>query len=132
MARFVLMFMLFINSSHAQVFGISLGEDKKPSGVALQILEMDKLEIDKNFDVNYRTASLEIERLLDLKRGECAEVSLRPDKEKCFREVVKLQKSYLEKSHSFKKKYLIQIHESQLKGLDEAHAKALKDLERHF
>lgn len=132
MARSVLVFICFINIAYAQVFGISLGEEKKLSGVELLLQEMDKLSVDNSFDEKYRNVSLEIERQLDLKRGECVEVSARAEKEKCFREVVTLQKTYLEKSHVLKKKYLLLIHEEQLNGLDEAHAKALKDLERHF
>ncbi|MFP5492849.1 MAG: hypothetical protein ACLGG0_15205 [Bacteriovoracia bacterium] len=132
MARSVLVFICFINFAYAQVFGISLGEEKKLSGVEVLLQEMDKLAVDNAFDEKYRSVSLEIERQLDLKRGECVELSVRAEKEKCFREVVTFQKSYLEKSHVLKKKYLMQIHEEQINGLDEALAKALKDLERHF
>lgn len=132
MARSVLVFICFINIAYAQVFGISLGEQKKLSGVEILLQEMEKLSVDNSFDEKYRNVSLEIERQLDLKRGECVEVSARAEKEKCFREVVNLQKTYLEKSHVLKKKYLLLIHEEQLNGLDGAHAKALKDLERHF
>lgn len=132
MARFVLTLLCLINIAHAQVFGISLGEEKKLTGIEVLLQEMDKLSVEDSFDEKYRAISLEIERQLDLKRGECIELSVRGEKEKCFREVVGLQKSYLEKSHVLKKKYLVQIHEQQLNGLDEAHAKALKDIERHF
>lgn len=132
MARSVLVFICLTSIAYAQVFGLSLGEEKKMSGVEALLQEMDKLAVDSAFDEKYRNVSLEIERQLDLKRGECIEVSVRAEKEKCFREVVTLQKSYLEKSHVLKKKYLLQIHEEQISGLDEAHAKALKDLERHF
>jgi hypothetical protein len=132
MARSVLVFICFINIAYAQVFGISLGEEKKLSGVEVLLQEMEKLSVDNSFDEKYRNVSLEIERQLDLKRGECVEVSARAEKEKCFREVVTLQNTYLEKSHVLKKKYLLLIHEEQLNGLDGAHAKALKDLERHF
>lgn len=132
MARSLLVFLFIANVAHAQVFGISLGDEKKLTGIDGLLQEMDKLAVDSSFDEKYRAVSLEIERQIDLKRGECVEVGVRAEKEKCFRDVVKLQKSYLEKSHVLKKKYLLQIHESQITGLDEAHAKALKDLERHF
>lgn len=137
MARFVLALMLLAltTSAVAQVFGLPFGgkSEESVSGVEKLIGELEALSIDKNFEERYRTLTLEIERQLDLKRSECAELgAAKSEKEVCFRGVVQSQRRYLTKAFEFKKRYLINIHETQIKDLEETQTKALKELERQF
>lgn len=132
MARFVFILVLLMQSAVAQVFGLPFGEKEPVVGVAKLLAELDELDVNNQFEDKYRTLILEIDRQLELKRVECTELPTRPEKEKCFRDIVQTQRKFFEKSYTIKKNYLKLIHEAQLKGLDEAHAKALKDLERQF
>lgn len=137
MARVVLVFALLAAALPAlgQVFGLPFGgkSEESASGVDKLIGELEALSLDKDFDERYRTLTLEIERQLDLKRSECAELgAAKSDKEVCFRGAVQAQRRYLTKAFEFKKRYLATIHEAQLKDLEETHAKALKELERQF
>lgn len=95
-------------------------------------VEMSRLEITSDFDEKYRPLGLELERILDLKRAECSEISTQATRQLCFREVVTLHKKYLELSFSLKIKYLKVLHAKQLSALEEAQKSALKELERQF
>lgn len=125
MAQFLLV-ILFITASHAQ---------EAPSTVNLnqQVEKLKELKVDQNFDENYRPLSLEIERLLDLKRAECAEAtSQKSDKQLCFRELVGAHREYIKRSFDLKLDYLKLLHEKQISALEEARKKTISDLERQF
>jgi hypothetical protein len=95
-------------------------------------VEMSRLEVTADFDEKYRPLGLELERILDLRRAECSEISTQVTRQLCFREVVTLHKKYLELSFSLKIKYLKVLHVKQLSALEEAQKSALKELERQF
>jgi hypothetical protein len=139
MAKFIQLALLFASlSAHAQLFQnpFSGGEDKKTTeSPALEkvLSELEALEVSSGFEDRYRTLTLEIERQLDLKRGDCGESTVsKSDKQRCFRNIVTAHKRYLERGFVLKKVYLQRLHERQLKALEEAKTKALSELERQF
>lgn len=94
---------------------------------------LKELKVDQNFDENFRPLSLEIERLLDLKRAECTEATgQKSDKQLCFRELVSIHKEYIKRSFDLKLDYLKLLHEKQITVLEEARRKTINDLERQF
>ena len=98
-----------------------------------QVALIKELKVDQNFDENYRPLSLEIERLLDLKRAECAEISgQKSQKQLCFRELVSAHKDYIKRSFDLKIDYLKLLHEKQISSLEEARKKTIQELERQF
>jgi|GEM_PF-2758648 len=139
MAKFILAFLFASLSAHAQLFQNPFsgsGEDKNATeGPALEKVlgELEALEVSGGFEERYRTLTLEIERQLDLKRGDCGEITVnKSDKQRCFRNIVTAHKRYLERGFSLKKVYLQRLHERQLTALEEAKTKALSELERQF
>lgn len=139
MAKFILVCLMVSMSAHAQLFQNPFSgssEDKKTTeGPALEkvLAELEALEVNGGFEERYRTLTLEIERQLDLKRGDCGESTVnKSDKQRCFRNIVTAHKRYLERGFSLKKIYLQRLHERQLTALEEAKTKALGELERQF
>lgn len=139
MAKFISLIVFAMSlSAQAQIFQNPFGggEEKKVSeSSALEkvLRELEALEVNGGFEERYRTLSIEIERQLDLKRGDCGEsTGSKPDKQRCFRNIVSAHKRYLERGFSLKKVYLQKLHERQLTALEEAKTKALSELERQF
>ncbi len=139
MAKFIQLVFLFASLNvHAQLFQnpFGSGDDKKVSeSPALEkaLRDLESMEVGSGFDERYRTLSIEIERQLDLKRGDCGEnVGNKTDKQRCFRNIVTAHKRYLERGFVLKKVYLQRLHERQLTALEEAKTKALSELERQF
>lgn len=139
MAKLISLVALVVSmSASAQIFQNPFGssEDKKVTeSPALEkvLSELEALEVGNDFEEKYRTLSIEIERQLDLKRGDCGEsVSNKADKQRCFRNIVSAQKRFLERGFTLKKTYLQKLHERQLKALEAAKTKALSELERQF
>lgn len=124
--------LVFLNLAQAQIFGGGsvLPDELRP--LSKSIDELEALELNADFEDRYRGLALEIERQFDLRRSSCTELPQRPERERCFRDVIGLQKRYLTTGHRFKRSYLEKIHAQQLKGLDEANAQAIRELERQF
>jgi hypothetical protein len=139
MAKFISLVVLALSlSAEAQIFQNPFGgRDEKKAGEssALEkvLSELEALEASGGFEERYRVLSIEIERQLDLKRGDCGESTAnKSDKQRCFRSIVSSHKRYLERGFSLKKVYLQKLHERQLTALEEAKARALSELERQF
>jgi len=98
-----------------------------------QLAVLKEVKVDQNFDETYRPISLEIDRLLDLKRAECAEIAgQKSEKQLCFRELVGIQKEYIKRSFDLKLDYLKLLHEKQINALEEARKKTLQEIDRQF
>jgi hypothetical protein len=98
-----------------------------------QVGLLKELKVDQNFDENFRPLSLEIERLLDLKRAECTEATgQKSDKQLCFRQLVSVHKEYIKRSFDLKLDYLKLLHDKQITALEEARKKTLQEIERQF
>ena len=139
MAKFISLVVFVVSlQAQAQIFQNPFGggeEKKATESPALEkvLSELEALEVNGGFEDRYRTLSIEIERQLDLKRGDCGEsLANKSDKQRCFRNIVSAHKRYLERGFSLKKVYLQKLHERQLTALDEAKTKALSELERQF
>ncbi len=126
MAQLVLGFLLFASHALAQ-------EATSTINLNQQVSLLKELKVDQNFDEKYRPLSLEIERLLDLKRAECAEATgQKSDKQLCFRELVSAHKEYIKRSFDLKLDYLKLLHEKQITALEEARKKTIQEIERQF
>ncbi len=126
MAQFLLVMVFVSQLSFAQ---------ESPSTLNLnqQVSLLKELKVDQNFDERYRPLSLEIERLLDLKRAECAEtLGQKSEKQLCFRELVGIHKEFIKRSFDLKLDYLKLLHEKQISSLEEAKKKTIQELERQF
>ncbi len=121
-----------VTLAEAQLFGSAPAPSEELRALTKSIDEFEALELSAGFEDRYRTLILDIERQFDFRRSSCTEVPVKAERERCFRDVVGLQKRYLTSGHRFKRLYLEKIHQQQLQGLDEAHAQALKELERQF
>ncbi len=134
MARLFLALTFFSTLAQAQIFNLPFSDEKTQTLPKLEkhLKELESLEISKDFEERYRGITVEIEKQLDLKRGECAENQVKSEKQKCFRSVVSYHKRFLERSFDLKKDYLKSLHEQQLNALNQARTNALKELERQF
>ena len=126
MVKFILIQLIFISLSFAQ-------EESPTSTLSLQLSKLKELKVEQDFDETYRPLSLEIERLLDLKRAECAEMAgQKSEKQLCFREVVNVHLDYIKRSFDLKLDYLKLLHSKQMSALEEAKKKTILELERQF
>lgn len=126
MVKFILIQLILISSSFAQ-------ELASTTNLSLQLAKLKDLKVEEDFDETYRPLSLEIERLLDLKRAECAEMAgQKSEKQLCFRQVVNVHLEYIKKSFDLKLDYLKLLHEKQMSALQEAKKKTIQELERQF
>lgn len=134
MARLLLALTFVSTLAHAQIFNLPFSDDKPQTLPTLEkhLKDLEALEVSKDFEERYRLVTVEIEKQLDLKRGECAEIQVKGEKQKCFRNLISYHKRFLERSFDLKKDYLKSLHEQQLNALNQARSSALKELERQF
>lgn len=126
MVKFILIF--FISNSF-----VLAQEQSSASSLTDQLNKLKELKVEQDFDERYRPLSLEIERLLDLKKAECAEMSaVKTDKKLCYRDAVNIHLDFIKRSFDLKLGYLKLLHDKQISALEEARKKTIQELERQF